>query len=533
MAELMDVIRIIQNEQARKDAKQARQQQQNLQLLSLEMTKVQRTEEIMLKEYYRKLADVESTEKLYDKWDNFSPSQISEGGADIIKFIDDQHNIEIGSLDHNIKNLNTYKADLVDGLNMLKRQAVTLKKEQGKFAGLNKTLQEHEYKKFQEYALSPIEEGGLGWATTAGSDQYFYETDSVKRSATALQMGEKVSEEHKTGATGSYGVLQKTLISEDSGNKKLLKSLGLSKKQEPLLNAVQLMLMQGDYDDFMRNVMQYPGKEGEAIRGFLKTNPLTSFTWDNLQRDYTAIKSLDQEIAGIGEEAGGEEAPFDRFISGIEGIEDSDTLFQMFDLAVRGMNPDEVDQYFNAIEVQLGVEDAGELYTQYKEGENVEVTNALNTIVSESEDIFSSAETLPAQQTWGEIGEKIVDVAQTVGYAPVGLTKGAIDVLDEFSDYETGFEKIFDPITQIEQFDPKYAAEAEKFEAWDSQNSIVDLENLSKIEEIKRIYLENPNLKNIANIKEIIAEWESEGSPNPGHWMMDMFGDEIHADTIR
>ena len=205
----------------------------------------------------------------------------------------------------------------------------------------------------------------------------------------------------------------------------------------------------------------------------------------------------------------------------------------MFDLAVRGMNPDEVDQYFNAIEVQLGVEDAGELYTQYKEGENVEVTNALNTIVSESEDIFSSAETLPAQQTWGEIGEKIVDVAQTVGYAPVGLTKGAIDVLDEFSDYETGFEKIFDPITQIEQFDPKYAAEAEKFEAWDSQNSIVDLENLSKIEEIKRIYLENPNLKNIANIKEIIAEWESEGSPNPGHWMMDMFGDEIHADTIR
>ena len=84
MAELMDVIRIIQADQARKDAKQIRKHEMNLRLLGLEMAKTQRTEDIMLKEYYNKRAAIEATEKMFEKYQGISPGDISSGGSDIL-----------------------------------------------------------------------------------------------------------------------------------------------------------------------------------------------------------------------------------------------------------------------------------------------------------------------------------------------------------------------------------------------------------------------------------------------------------------
>ena len=80
--------------------------------LEREERKALRGQEILLKEYYDKKAQVSQTEKMFDKYDNLGPADVSQGGADIINIVDAQNNIDMSAITSNLDTLRTYQSQL-------------------------------------------------------------------------------------------------------------------------------------------------------------------------------------------------------------------------------------------------------------------------------------------------------------------------------------------------------------------------------------------------------------------------------------
>ena len=147
--------------------------------LEREDRKAASTQQILLKEYYDKKAEVRTTEKVFDQYDNLKPSDVSSsgGGAELLSIVDKQNNIDMDAVTQNLNTLGSYQSELESSLGELRGQSQVLKEMQMDFAGANKVLDLHEYQAFQEHALKALEEGGLGWSTTAGADVEYYKTD--------------------------------------------------------------------------------------------------------------------------------------------------------------------------------------------------------------------------------------------------------------------------------------------------------------------------------------------------------------------
>ena len=168
--------------------------------LDREERKATVTQGILLKEYYDKKAEIKTTEAIYDQYDNLKPSDMSQGGADIISIVDEQNNINMQAVTQNLNTLSTYQSELETGLSNLRGQAQILKEMQMDFAGTEGVLQQHEYEEFREHALKAMEEGGLGWETTAGADVEFYKKDPTTRQLEAMKVTEHMQKEARTGA---------------------------------------------------------------------------------------------------------------------------------------------------------------------------------------------------------------------------------------------------------------------------------------------------------------------------------------------
>ena len=149
--------------------------------LDREERKASAAQQILLKEYYDKKGEVKQTEKMFDQYDNLKPSDVSQGGADIISIIDEQNNLDMSAITQNLDALGTYQSELESSLGELRGQSQTLKEMQMDFAGPEGVLQQHEYEEFRAHALTAMDEGGLGWTTTAGADVEFYKTDPTSR----------------------------------------------------------------------------------------------------------------------------------------------------------------------------------------------------------------------------------------------------------------------------------------------------------------------------------------------------------------
>ena len=105
--------------------------------LRLESEKAATAQQILLKEYYDKKTEVDQTEKMFDQYDNLKPSDVSQGGRDIISIVDKQNNIDMDAITQNLNALSSYQSDLESSLGQLKGQAQTLKEMQMDFAGAN------------------------------------------------------------------------------------------------------------------------------------------------------------------------------------------------------------------------------------------------------------------------------------------------------------------------------------------------------------------------------------------------------------
>ena len=341
--------------------------------LEREERKALRGQEILLKEYYDKKAEVSQTEKMFDKYDNLGPADVSKGGADIINIVDEQNNIDMSAITSNLDALSTYQSQLESSLGQLKGQAQTLKEMQMDFAGANRVLEPHEYEAFQSHALQSLEEGGLGWETTAGADVEYYKTDPTTRYVQALRVTEKMKSDEDTGAKGNYAILQSMYaLGEGEDADDLIDRLtykdASGKEIEPsedVVAAIQRMAMQPSYDDFVANLNAYPAEAGgDLIRAELSANPNTAMIFNNLKQNVKAIDALDLELSGINEPI--ETTNLDHFVSNISGVTNKEVLFGLYDQAITGLDPSQHGPFFNAMEAQLGVGDLWPAYGEFK-----------------------------------------------------------------------------------------------------------------------------------------------------------------------
>jgi hypothetical protein len=309
---------------------------------------------------------------MFDQYSGLKPSDVSQGGRDMISIVDKQNKVDVNAITQNLNTLSTYQSGLESSLDELRGQAQTLKQMQMDFAGANRVLEPHEYEAFQEHALTALEEGGLGWDTTAGADVEYFKTDPEARFARALQITEKMKSDEDTGAKGNYAILQSMYTigaEEDAGDlvDRLTYQDASGKEIEPseeVISAIQRLALQPNYDEFVDNLNALPAEYGgDAIRTELMTNPNTSTIFGNLQSNVQAINTLENELAGINELDS--QTRLNQFVSDISGVTNQQALFGMFDQAVQGLEPEEHEQFFNAMELQTGI-DLEKSYGEYK-----------------------------------------------------------------------------------------------------------------------------------------------------------------------
>jgi len=341
-----------------------------------EEAKAARAEGILLKEYYNKQDQIKESEKLYGKYASLTPGDVSQGGLDLVSFIDDQNNIDVGLVKDNLDKMSSYHQELKDGLDHVQEQQSVLKSASPDWAGVNTVLQEHEYEEFKQNALLSIEEGGRGWAHTAGADELFYSQSPSERFAESLRITDYMKKTSVQGAEGSYASLMAQL--SPSADKKediddvveRLKYTSASGKpvtpDKAVVSVLQKMVTQGDYDDFMSNVYRLPEVERKLVLDELSTNPSLNLYYGNLQRDWNQIRNLDNELAGINDKP--ETNNLNTFIDSIEGVTDETTLFRMYDTYTQNLDPAQLaknDPYFAAIELNTD-KDLGAGYMEYK-----------------------------------------------------------------------------------------------------------------------------------------------------------------------
>ena len=357
--------------------------------LEREERKAATAQQIVLKEYYDKKDEVQKFEAMYDKYDNLKPSDMTSGAADIISIVDEHNNINMNAITKNLNTLSNYKNELTSGLDRLKGQAQTLKEMQADFAGVNRVLDPHEYEAFQEHALKALEEGGLGWETTAGADVEYYKVDPTTRYTQALRITEKMKSDEDAGAKGNYAILQGMYtLGENEDADDLVERLSTDnyKPSEEVIAAIQRMAMQPSYGDFIDNLNAYPAEAGgDLIRAELMANPNTSMIYNNLQQNYKAISALDAELGGINET--NQESNYDAFIDQISGVTNKEAVFGVYDSFTQGLDPAEHSQYFDALELASGMGDLGPAYLEYKGmagGINNNIDQSLNRLEQET-----------------------------------------------------------------------------------------------------------------------------------------------------
>ena len=350
------------------------QAQEEIALLEMEERKALRGQEIALKEYYSMKDEVQKTEDVISKYDKLPDSFSSQAGVELLGIVDDQNNIDMNAVTSNLNTLSSYHNEIKGELNELKGQAQTLKEMQSEFAGADQVMLPHEYEAFQEHALRSLEEGGLGWETTAGADVDYYKTDPSARFARALQITEKMKEDtFIPGAEGNYAIMQSLFIpGEGEDVDDLIERLSYEdasgkviEPDENFITGMQQYIGQSqNYADFISNIESLPQKERDYVMQQFMGNENLAIVFSNLKRNVEAIETLDRELSGINEPI--KDTLLDQFTSDIAGVTNKEVLFGLYDQYTSNLDPSDHEQFFNAIELQAGVPDLGDAYLEHK-----------------------------------------------------------------------------------------------------------------------------------------------------------------------
>lgn len=330
---------------------------------------------------HERIATTEESFKEYNKLNSEDMTGAFPALLDEYKTVDGNERLDLQNIKKNITALRGFNRQQTQALTELKGQEGEYNQIRGMFAGSNKILQPHEYyanpdddiQQMQEYLLSPEEEGGLGWTTTAGADRAYEEVNPVQREQWVVANTDRYKKPLAAGAEGSYLSLRSIFTAAEEDGEFVEDSEDLADRlgnftPEQVTALRQMFGQQVDYDDFVTNLYAMPADMGgEALRAALQANPNTTHVWHNLIRDVTAIEALDNEMEGIVIPEG--ESIVNTFIDSIVGITDKGVLFRLFDEysgQIAATDEDAHAQLFSAIEGQVGEED---LWDEYISGE--------------------------------------------------------------------------------------------------------------------------------------------------------------------
>jgi hypothetical protein len=430
-SDLAAVFSLIQQQQALEERKEERHQNLALNLLSMEMRETESARNVLIKEYYDKKTEMAATEEMYKKYEAMDPDFKTPGAMDLIQPIVKKDKIDMDAIIGNLDILTTRESELQAGLTTLESQGQKLKELQSEFWGVNKTLQPHEYyadptddvEQLQEYALKPVSEGGLGWDTTAGMDYVYSQMDPSEIEDMAYARGERLGEKMTEGALGSYAAVQSVIQPrvDTKGNVTQVDPEELAYvdpetgetvvPSDALILELQSMASQVDFDDFMSNFYAYEALQPETagkIREVLEQNKMTSKSFFNLERDYTGLKSLENELAGIYTPE--PTTPFEAFGESISGITDKEALFGEYKAATISLPPAEHPQFFELVEKQLGVSDAEKDYISW-----LKAPQPLPPGTKPPETVGEQAMTIPILGLLGWTAETINEQAYNMG----------------------------------------------------------------------------------------------------------------------
>ena len=393
----------------------------------MEMRETESARNVLIKEYYDKKTEMAATEEMYKKYEAIDPDLKTPGAMDLIQPIVKKDKIDMEAIIGNLDILTTRESELQAGLTTLESQGQKLKELQSEFWGVNKTLQPHEYyadptddlEQLQEYALKPVSEGGLGWDTTAGMDYVYSQMDPSEIEDLAYARGERFGEKMTAGAQGSYAGIQLVTKPREGETKVDPEDLAYIDSEtgqevvpsDAIVLEIQSMTTQHDFDDFMNNFYAYEALQPETagkIREVLEQNKMTSKSFFNLERDYTGLKSLENELAGIYTPE--PTTPFEEFGESISGITDKEALFGEYKAATISLPPAEHPQFFELVEKQLGVADADPDYLNW-----LKTPQQLPPESKPPETVGEQAMTIPILGLLGWTAETINEQAYNMG----------------------------------------------------------------------------------------------------------------------
>jgi predicted nucleic acid-binding Zn-ribbon protein len=340
------------------------------------------------------------------------------------------------------------------------------------YAGPEGVLEQDEYEEFRKHALTAMDEGGLGWTTTAGADVGFYKTDVTTRQIAARNQAKDMKADLEGDAAGQYAILQGVFTAtEDYDADDMMDALTYVdaagneiEPSEEVIGAIQRLVGQSlTYDNFMDNLAAYErGAGGDYIRAELITNPQINLVYNDLQKNYKAINVLDNKLAGINDTP--IETNLNIFVDEISDVTNEKVLFGLYDEAIKGQDIDfENDPFFDAVEAQLGVIDASDAYLKHK-GLSTEV-------VPLSED---------AQQLTTEIAKlnkEITALSQFYGATSDEVTERKMELLR--------FEIQLNKITQAERVEKSQAEMDTTITELSSLTGLSEEEIAKQVEEIR------------------------------------------------
>ena len=166
---------------------------------------------------------------------------------------------------------------------------------------------------------------------------------------------------------------------------------------------LQNMSLQTNFEDFVAGIETYPSdRGGDQLRADIGSNLNLARLYNNISGNAKAIQTLDTELAGINDPI--ETTNLDHFVSNISGITDKRALFGLYDQFTTGLDPSQHEQFFNAMEAELGMGDLGPSYMEFKGfagGENtiaipeIEIDGAFRSL----EEGFALPENIFEEQT--------------------------------------------------------------------------------------------------------------------------------------
>ena len=303
--------------------------------------------------------------------DEFKTSGGKKLRDDVI--VDNETNLE--ALSENVNILRQNIGNLEDKQAVLAQQEVDFDKNIGDFWGVNKVLQEHEMKQFEEYALTKDDPNtpemeGLGWETTAGARKAYRDVGSPMEIASyAREQTDVLKADAELASDTNYAVLTSQFTPEaDEDIDDVVARLSYEDASGNTIEVdkevaleVANMLGQNTKDQFFTTLALHPD---ERVRDILETNPNLNQAFSNLGSELSKVQQLEDELVGKTPEG-----RFDQFSETVGQLGNKEAAFKFFQENVSGITDLELHgSYFQILENKFG-EDLGTQYDEWVDRE--------------------------------------------------------------------------------------------------------------------------------------------------------------------